>query len=240
MLVLCTGCLQPNPKFVADGTEDGDEVESTVGFTETTAPPAESSSTGSADPTSLTADPSSGPSTDATTTSTDDGDPSESSTTTGVADEHTIFVSSADFAGDFRSIAAVDELCTQLATDAGLAGDTWRAIVSDSTVDARDRIVVTGPIRNVMGELIAENHDDLWDGFIAAPVQYTEFGEQFLASPLTGTNTDGTAAADNCNDWTTAGGASGVVGDAGFASEIWIDAGTGSCGQSYPFYCISQ
>lgn len=245
--VVCTGCLQPNPSF---------KPGSTTGESET-ASEAESVADSDTSPTLDTADDdvdsadthtesseatSAGTSSTADPTTTDDPTTDEGSdgpNTTGVAGEHTIFVSSADYSGDFAGFGPADDLCTQLANDAGLAG-TYLAILSDSTIDARDRIVVTGPVRNVMGELIAENEADLWDGFIAAPVGYTEMGVQFLASPHTGTLADGTNSGENCGDWTLSGGASGTVGDAGYAGDQWIDSGTAGCSQSLPFYCISQ
>jgi hypothetical protein len=254
-LVLCTGCLQPNPSFKPGSTSGGSDTASEedtlsdIGTSPTldtaddevddmddeaaSLDTAEGSSDGTTGATSPTT-------TDPSTTQdpvTDDG--SDSVSTTGAPLEHTIFISGADVAGDFGGLAGADALCNDLATSAGLGG-TWRAILSDSTTDARDHIVIGGPIRNVMGDLIAEDHADLWDGFIGAPVQYTEVGKSFLAAPFTGTQADGTFSGANCNDWTTAGGSNSTVGDAGYAGSTWIEAGTTSCGGSSPVYCISQ
>jgi hypothetical protein len=238
VLVLCAGCLQPNPAFVVDATDSASETASageSGADADTTAPTATAT-----DPSTTNEQSASATTAVETTSATSEGEDATSGATStgGVADSHTIFVSSADIGGDFGSLAVADDFCTELANGARLGG-SWRAVLSDSTAHARDRITISGPIRNTMGELIAESSGDLWDGFIAAPIRYTELGDEFLASPFTGTLADGTAGA-NCNDWTAGGGASGVVGDAGYASEVWIDSGSGNCGQSAPFYCISQ
>jgi hypothetical protein len=238
LLVVCTGCLQPNPSFKPGSTSGGSETasgEDTVADIGTTPSTADDEDDDGGSSTGTTPE-SSGTTTDPAAT-TEEG--SEVGSTTGAITEHTIFVSSVDAFGDIGSIAAVDELCNQLATDAGLDG-TWLAVLSDSTVDARERISVTAPIRNVMGDLIAEDQDDLWDGFIGAPVRYNESGEEFLASPFTGTQPDGTAAAENCENWTRASGGDGMIGDAGYAGSGWIETSVASCNHGYPFYCISQ
>jgi hypothetical protein len=232
MPVVCTGCLQPNPSFRPGSTGDAsetasDEESSTLDTSPLSTSEGTDLTTATTSETSSTFDPS--------TSGSDD----PSTSTTGAAMEHTIFVSSADLGGDFGGIAIADALCTDLATRAGLGG-TWLSILSDSTVDARDRIAIGGAIRNTMGELVAENQKDLWDGFIAAPVAYTEAGDQFLASPYTGTNADGTASADHCQDWTAMNGANGLLGDAGYAGSSWVESDVGNCNQSLPFYCISQ
>ena len=247
--VVCTGCLQPNPSFKPGSTSGVSETaseEDTVADIDTsptlaTADDDDDNGSSTEDGTSEGTSPPTGETTtvDPTVDPTSEGGSDDTSTTGVAPSEHTIFVSSGDYSGDFAGFGPADDLCTQLANAAGLAG-TYLAILSDSTIDARDRIVVTGPIRNVMGELIAEDEEDLWDGFIGAPVLYNEMGVEFPASPHTGTLSDGTNSGDNCGDWTLSGGASGTVGDAGYAGDQWIDSGTAGCSQSLPFYCINQ
>ena len=235
LLVLCTGCLQPNPSFKPGSTSGTSETASDDDTTDIGTSSPETSDDDDATSMQTLA----GSSGDATTVDPSVGEESEGPSTTGVPEEHTIFVTSEDAFGDIGSIAVVDMLCNELATNAGLGG-TWLAVMSDSTVDAAERIVVNGPIRNRMGDLIAEDGADLWDGFIGAPVRYTENGDEFLATPFTGTQPDGTAAAENCENWTRATGGDGMIGDAGYAGEGWIESGVTSCNHGYPFYCISQ
>ena len=62
--------------------------------------------------------------------------------------------------GNLGGLAGADAHCNALATAAGITGKTWRAYLSTSTVNARDRIG-DGPWYNVKGELIAENLEQL-------------------------------------------------------------------------------
>lgn len=126
--------------------------------------------------------------------------------------------------GNFGGIAGADALCETLAAAANpaLAAKTWRAYLSTSTENARDRIGA-GPWRNAAGVIIANSVDELHD---QAPGQATggaseanyppndintalrEDGTPLPAQPvfhdiLTGSNLDGTVSASGtCSDWT--------------------------------------
>lgn len=123
--------------------------------------------------------------------------------------------------GNFGGIAGADALCTTLATEAdpALANKTWRAYLSTSTEDARDRIG-NGPWRNAAGVIIANNVAELHD---QAPGGASEDnyplnnpstalredgtplpGQPVLHDILTGSNLDGTVSASGtCSDWTS-------------------------------------
>ncbi len=105
-----------------------------------------------------------------------------------------------------------DAHCASLAEAAGVTGKTWRAYLSTTTVDAKDRIG-SGPWYNAKGEKIADDvaslHSDANN--INKETGLTEKGEQVPGrgdTPnkhdiLTGTNADGTKLADQtCGDWT--------------------------------------
>ena len=105
-----------------------------------------------------------------------------------------------------------DAHCASLAEAAGVTGKTWRAYLSTSTVDAKDRIG-SGPWFNAKGEKIADDvaslHSDANN--ITKATGLTEKGEQVPGrgdTPnehdiLTGSNADGTKIADQtCGDWT--------------------------------------
>ena len=109
-------------------------------------------------------------------------------------------------------LEGADAHCASLAEAAGVTGKTWRAYLSTSTVDARDRIG-SGPWHNVKGEKIADDvaslHSDA--NAITKETALTEKGEQVPGrgdTPnehdiLTGTNADGAKAVDQtCGDWT--------------------------------------
>jgi hypothetical protein len=121
--------------------------------------------------------------------------------------------------GDLGGLAGADAHCQALAEAAGSSGKTWRAYLSTSDTDAKDRIGA-GPWHNAKGVKIADDvaslHSDA--NAIDKETGLTEKGEVVKGrgdSPnehdiLTGTNADGTRAeGQTCGDWTN-GGADGV------------------------------
>ncbi len=147
-------------------------------------------------------------------------DPPEEDTSTS------FFVTSrgAGNGGDFGGIAGADAFCAQLASEVSeaLGQKTWRAYLSTSTEDARDRIGV-GPWRNAAGVVIANTVEQLHDqgpGGQGGTADQTwllgddaiALDEQGNAIPnnpvthdiLTGSNLDGTlSASGTCSDWTS-------------------------------------
>ena len=119
-------------------------------------------------------------------------------------------------------LAGADRQCLILAEAAGVKGKTWRAYLSTSTVNARDRIG-NGPWFNAKGVMIAENlaalHGDA--NKINKLTGLNEKGEQSNGrgdSPnrhdiLTGSNANGlVVAGKTCGDWTNNGEGSAFVG----------------------------
>lgn len=121
--------------------------------------------------------------------------------------------------GNLGSVEDADAFCKELATavSAELGAKTWRAYLSSSTGDARDRIG-TGPWRNQAGAVIANDLEDLHaqdpgealdDTWPPADLSIAldENGEELENSVhdiLTGSNADGTLFEGNtCNDWTS-------------------------------------
>ena len=135
----------------------------------------------------------------------------------GLAQDMSFFVTSTNpNGGNLGGLAGADGYCEGLAATVGAGGKTWRAYLSTSTVDARDRIG-NGPWYNANGDMIAANLAELHgeapgltadtaldqngespnyigaDGTVAQPLEH---------DVLTGTNADGTAADATCNNWT--------------------------------------
>lgn len=106
-------------------------------------------------------------------------------------------------------IAAADYLVTDSADAAGLIPGwnhvdiLYHAILSDSTVDARDHINVQGPVYNTHGDLVATGAADLWDGTISAPIKYTEQGVEIGNNfdVWAGTARDGGRLGGTTGDW---------------------------------------
>jgi len=123
--------------------------------------------------------------------------------------------------GNFGGLAGADEFCQDLAEAAGSTGLTWRALLSTDDVDARDRIGA-GPWHNADSVEVAASVTALFSTGIAEDpanenaaemdakrlLLIDENGDTVSADPLqhdivTGTNVDGTAAANNCANWTS-------------------------------------
>lgn len=118
-------------------------------------------------------------------------------------------------------LEGADAHCQGLAEAAGAGGKTWRAYLSTSSVNARDRIG-DGPWHNAKGEMIAKDLDELHGDAnkIGKETGLTETGGMVNGrgdSPnmhdiLTGSNPDGTAADKTCGEWTENGEGSAIVG----------------------------
>lgn len=116
-------------------------------------------------------------------------------------------------------LAGADAQCQQLAEAAGTTGKTWRAYLSTSDTDARDRIG-NGPWYNAKGEKIADDvaslHSDA--NGVSKQTALDETGETVNGRGdepnrhdiLTGSMPDGTKAEQTCGDWTLEG-AEGAV-----------------------------
>jgi hypothetical protein len=124
------------------------------------------------------------------------------------------FITSSNLGGgDLGGLEGADAHCQKLAEAAGSKNQEWHAYLSTSTVDARDRIG-DGPWYNAQGKLVALSVADLHYSNMSflKSTALTEDGEVVNGAGddpnrhdiLTGTRVDGTKAADNCNDWTSA------------------------------------
>ena len=121
--------------------------------------------------------------------------------------------------GDLGGLAGADAYCTQLAEAAGSTGKTWKAYLSTDAENAKDRIGA-GPWFNAKGVKIADDvanlHGDANN--LNKETGLDEKGNVVNGrgdTPnrhdiLTGSNADGTAAAETCGNWTM-GGADGAA-----------------------------
>lgn len=122
---------------------------------------------------------------------------------------------------DLGGLAGADAHCQQLAQAAGAGSRQWRAYLSTSQENARDRIG-DGPWHNAKSELIATDaaalHSDA--NGISKQTGLTESGQQVNGrgdTPnrhdiLTGSNPDGTATQNTCENWTSSAAGSATVG----------------------------
>lgn len=142
-----------------------------------------------------------------------------------------IFVTDPDHSGTFGSLAAADQICNTAASDAGLSG-TWAAIISDNSNDAKSRLRIISEIYTTNGDKIADGANDLWDGTLDNAISSSR------TVVWTGTEPDGTAADDNCGNWSgTIDGAEMGVSDTN--NNGWISFGVGlDCNLDQGLYCI--
>ncbi|MBL9072124.1 hypothetical protein [Tabrizicola sp.] len=152
--------------------------------------------------------------------------------------------------GNLGGLAGADAHCAALAEAAGITGKTWRAYLSTSTENARDRIGA-GPWVNAAGVTIADSVDALHgpDNALTKDTALNEKGEVVNGrgdepnrhDMLTGSLPDGTVATgQTCEDWTSdAVEAAGMVGhhdrmglDDSDAAKSWNSshASRGGCG----------
>jgi hypothetical protein len=154
--------------------------------------------------------------------------------------QHRIFASSTHN-GNLGGLTGADSWC-QARADSQALGGTWKAVMSDSTTNAKDRIYINGIVRNLSLDQIADNEADLWDGTIDNAVKFKENGVAAEeASVWTGTLTNGNKASLHCNNWTSA--SSGVDGERGGPEDSngdWIDRGDMGCDNLRHVYCIDQ
>ncbi len=126
--------------------------------------------------------------------------------------------------GDLGGLSGADRLCQSLAANAGAGSRTWRAYLSASGANARDRIG-QGPWRNANGVVIANDLGQLHGANnINKQTALTERGAVVngrgdtpnMHDILTGSQPDGTAIAGNvdttCSNWTSSGQGSAMVG----------------------------
>lgn len=160
-----------------------------------------------------------------------------------------VFVTSTDYqGGDLDGLYLADAQCKNRADDAGVPGATrFRAWLSDSTTDARDRFKMgRGRMVMVNGVVFAASWEALLAGEVLAPLEVTEKSETYDGGVWTGTLPDGTrgVGADHCADWTESSPLhEGFWGESAAVSASWTYTdiiNPISCGDSYAIYCFQE
>jgi hypothetical protein len=139
-------------------------------------------------------------------------------------------------------IAAADSICNNIADANGMPWPgTYKAWLSDSSVEARDRFSGVGPWHRLDGIKVAESATDLASGSLLAPINFTDQGRYIRNWGVwTGSNANGTRNTDRCSDWTADSG-TGRSGRAFFADNQWTDMDTIPCDSDLMrLYCLSD
>lgn len=122
---------------------------------------------------------------------------------------------------DLGGLEGADAYCTTLAEAAGVTGKTWAAYLSTSAENARDRIG-SGPWMNANGVVVAQSVENLHseNNNLTKETSISEMGEIVNGRGdepnrhdiLTGSNVEGMLEGNSCEDWTTSGEGSAMVG----------------------------
>jgi hypothetical protein len=154
-----------------------------------------------------------------------------------------MFLSSGYWAGFYlNGLSGADAKCQSLAEGANLPG-IYMAWLSDSSTDARSRLVNSpGFYVNFYGDIVADGWDDLESGNLRWPIMYDEIGSAYPNYDIvwTGTQVDGTHSGSSCDDWLGASGFVGTVGRVGYPNEGWTSDSELDCLQMGRLYCIQQ
>ncbi|MDD5056204.1 MAG: hypothetical protein PHZ00_08145 [Candidatus Peribacteraceae bacterium] len=157
-----------------------------------------------------------------------------------------VFVTRERYSGNLGGLSGADAVCAQEAQHAGLNG-VWRAILSDATVSARERLVIEGsvyrpPVGTAWPMIVANDENDLWDGVLANAGfrDYADGTGVDLSSGgrvWTGTAANGSASALTCSNWTSVSG-NGTWGAVGSGDAYWTEYVTSACSGLGRLYCI--
>jgi hypothetical protein len=137
-------------------------------------------------------------------------------------------------------LTGADQKCQTAAQAVGLTG-TWKALLSDSSTNAIDRIpdVV---FKKLDGTTIAGSKADLFDGSILSAINLTEtlslVGD--FDPAWTGSGSAGQKQLTiPCDNWTVSSGTNyAFYGRADRTDSTWIQLGLSGCGFQYHLYCV--
>jgi hypothetical protein len=159
--------------------------------------------------------------------------------TDGINETKRVFVTSLATNASFGGLVGADAICQSQANGAALGG-TWRAWISTSTVDAKDRIV-DGEYQLLNGQIVANNKADLIDGSIDNAIDIDQNSTPVVGTQVwTGTNFGGTFSASSCTDWTDYVGGPGTIGATMNTDASWTAIGGAGCSSSFRLYCFEQ
>lgn len=169
----------------------------------------------------------------------------------------TVFVTAMAPKGSLGGLMGADSTCRTIAA-AGtktkdLAG-SWKAILSDSTNDAKINVILKGyPLVNTNGDLLLLNSSQLWTTSMIKPISYDENGtlisynyNVWSGTNSSGTKTGGVTTVAYCDNWqSNSQSNSGTVGLSNTITE-WIsnpNSGTIGCDNKVNdgahLYCIN-
>lgn len=153
-----------------------------------------------------------------------------------------VFVTSSVFQGSFNGIQGADAICAQHAV-IGMLGGTWKAWISVNNTNAIQRVTEVGPwYLPDRKTLVFPNLAAIAaNGNPAVAIDRDEKNAvvQQGAGVWTGTNRNGTANGNNCQNFTTNGVVGGLTGRV-TNNANWSEADNQVCQAQHRIYCFEQ
>lgn len=161
------------------------------------------------------------------------GDTTDNWSVTTKAGQTQIFITPTTYNGNLGGLSGADTRCQTEAGALGYAG-SWKAVMSDSSTNAKDRLTITYPVVRASGGTTVDS-TDLWDGSLENNLGASQ-------DYWTGTDPDGTAHANTCSDWTSfSSGDDGATGWGASTNSGWIKAVTTyDCSSTRHLACVDQ
>lgn len=152
-----------------------------------------------------------------------------------------VFITSKRYVlAELGGVEGADAACAERAEAAGLPG-TFVAWLSTSAVSARDRLGAANGWINTQGNPFADRAEELLGASqVYYPIAFDENQQRVTAPVATGTSADGSAANQNCQDYTSKSAADALVtGDPTGGSVVWTAENDGAaCDAEYHLYCF--
>jgi len=152
------------------------------------------------------------------------------------------FVTSTKQDGNLGGLTGADAKCKAAADAAGLPG-TFRALLSTSAVDARDRFTAGGGFVRVDGKIWATTKADLFTTERPrSPLWLDEKGAKVVSSVFTGSTSSGQVfPGRTCGDWTSAAAAqTATIGVSSYGLYGGLSANVAACNVQAPIYCLGE
>lgn len=150
------------------------------------------------------------------------------------------FVTSTKQDGNLGGLAGADAKCQGLADAAGLPG-TFRALLSTSAVDARDRFTAGGGWVRVDGKIWSATKSEVFTTFRSrSPLWLDEGGVRRSTTAWTGSSADGVRfPGRTCADWTATASPDANVGVSAYSFGA-VNANVAPCASPTALYCLGD
>ncbi len=165
-----------------------------------------------------------------------------------------LFVSSATTDGSIAhagsgttGVEAADAICQQEGENANPGGGLWQALLSTSSIRAKDRVNISATVNNSSSLGVAEiavDYADFWAGGMVTSISYRADGSPLGATTSTdhdvwtGSSGDSEATAETCSGWTSTSGQGTFGQHTKIGNTEWLEDATANCNQQKRIYCL--